>query len=167
MIYSSSIIVQSIINATASVPRCDDHTESGKAEQDTEIEKLEVLYHAAQILKSDIKTCKGISIQPLSVVDISLDSGRHLLPDSLCSFLCWIVSEHNDIDPKKAIAIPVCNNADDDRRLLMLGQDMVHTAMHSRVKTPKHIRPAVTSPSFNRLLADSHIAKQNGSLLLL
>ena len=53
---------------------------------------------------SDIKTCKGISIQPLSVVDISL-----------YSFLCWIVSEHNDIDPKKGIAIPVCNNADDDR----------------------------------------------------
>ena len=26
----------------------------------------------------------------------------------------------------------------------MIGQDMVHTAMHSRVKTPKHIGLAVT-----------------------
>ena len=88
LIYSSSISVQSIINSTASVPRCDDHTESSKAEQDTDIEKLKVLYHAAQILKSDIKTCKGISIQPFCAVDISLDSGRRLLPYSLYSFLC-------------------------------------------------------------------------------
>ena len=28
----------------------------------------------------------------------------------------------------------------------MLGQDMVHTAMHSKVKTPKHIGLAVTVP---------------------
>ena len=132
LIYSSSISFQSIINAAASVPRCDDHTESSKAEQDTDIEKLKVLYHAAQILKSDIKTCKGISFQPLPFVDISLDSGRRLLPDRLYSFLCWV------------LAIPICNNADDNRRVLMLGQDMVHTAEHSRVKTPKHIGLAVT-----------------------
>ena len=142
MIYSSRISLQSIINAAASFPRCDDHTESSKAEQDTEIEKLKVLYHAAQILKSDIKTCKGISIQPLSVSDISLDSGRRLLPDSLYSFLSWMVSD-NDVSPER-IAIPVCNNPDDHRRVLMIGQDMVHTAMHSRVKTPKHIGLAVT-----------------------
>lgn len=104
----------------------------------------------------------------MSVADISLDSGRRLLPDRVYNFLCWIVSEHNDVDPKKGIAIPVCKNADDDRRVLMLGQDMVHTAMHCRVKTPKHMGLAVTySPSFNRLLADSHIAKQSRSLLLL
>lgn len=142
MIYSSRISVQSIINATASFPRCDDHTESSKAEQDTEIEKLKVLYHAAQILKSDIKTCKGISIQPLSVSDISLDSGRRLLPDNLYSFLSWIVSD-KDVNPER-IAIPVCNNPDDCTQVLMIGQDMVHTAMHSRVNTPKHIGLAVT-----------------------
>ena len=154
LIYSSSISVQSIINAAASFPRCHDHTESSKAEQaDTEIEKLKVLYHAAQILKSDIKTCKGISIQPLSVSDISLDSGRRLLPDSLYSLLSWIVSD-NDVDPKKGIAIPVCNNPDDHRRVLMLGQDMVHTAMHSRVKTPKHIGLAVT---VHHLTGSKHI----------
>ena len=153
LIYSSSISVQSIINAAASFPRCDDHTESSKAEQDMEIEKLKVLYHAAQILKSDIKTCKGISIQPLSVSDISLDSGRRLLPDSLYSLLSWIVSD-NDVDPKKGIAIPVCNNPDDHRRVLMLGQDMVHTAMHSRVKTPKHIGLAVT---VHHLTGSKHI----------
>lgn len=112
--------VQSIINATANFPRCEDHTESStEAEQDTEIEKLKVLYNAASVLKSDIKTCEGISIQPLSVANISLDSGRHLLPDSMYSFLCWMVSGHNDVDPKKGIAIPFCNNADDDRRILM------------------------------------------------
>ena len=145
LIYSSSISVQSIINAAANFPRCDDHMESSKAEQDTEIEKLRVLYNAAKILKSDIKTCKGISIQPLSVADISVDSGRRLLPDSLYSFLCWIISEHHDVDPNKGITIPVCNNPDDERRVLMLGQDMVHTAMPSRVKTPKHIGLAVTA----------------------
>ena len=80
----------------------------------------------------------------MSVADISLDSRRRLLPDSVYSFLCWTVSEHNDVDPKKGIATPVCSNADDDRRVLMLGQDMVHTAMHSRLKNPKHIRLAVT-----------------------
>ena len=78
----------------------------------------------------------------MSVSDISLDSGRRLLPDNLYSFLSWIVSD-NDVNPER-ITITVCNNPDDHRRVLMIGQDMVHTALHSRVKTPKHIGLAVT-----------------------
>ena len=93
-----------------------------------------------------------------------LDSGRSLPPGSVYSFACWIVSKHNDLDPKKGITIPVCNSADDDRRVLMLGQNMVYTAMHSRVKIPKHIGLAVT---VHHLTGSKQIAKQNGSMLLL
>ena len=91
LVYSSKISVQSIINATASLrkPRQEHpRSDSNETAREPETDKMKVLYHAAQILRSDVKNCKGIPIHPLSVDDVSLDKGKRLLPDSLYGFLC-------------------------------------------------------------------------------
>ena len=102
---------------------------------------MKVLFQAAQILKADVKESKGICIQPLTVDDISLERGRQVIPDSLYNFLCWFTSQQNE--PESVLATG-CGNVDDERRVLMLGQDMVYMSTHSRVKTPKHVGLAVT-----------------------
>ena len=67
--HSSEISVESIITAAAqkSQSLVEDIVTT---EADQNLDKATVLYHAAQIITNDIKTCKGISIQPLSVSDI-------------------------------------------------------------------------------------------------
>ena len=46
--------------------------------EDTQAAKTKILFQAAQILKTDVKRNAGICIQPLSVDDISLKSGRQV-----------------------------------------------------------------------------------------
>lgn len=147
LVYSSKIFVQSIINAAASLrkPRQEQtRSDSNEAAREPETDKMKVLYHAAQILRSDVKNCKGIPIQPLSVDDVSLDKGKRLLPDSLYGFLCWMLSQPDGIEAGEELTIPVCSNSEEERRVVMLGQDIVHSVTHSRVKTPKHFGLAVT-----------------------
>ena len=110
--------------------------------EDTEAAKMKILFQAAQILKTDVKRSTGICIQPLSVDDISLKLGRQVISDSLYSFLCWFVSQwdhHEDVNETTR-----CFNEDDERRVFMLGQDMVYTSTRCRIRTPKHVRLAIT-----------------------
>ncbi|CAH3124029.1 unnamed protein product, partial [Porites lobata] len=41
-----------------------------------EQDKATISYQAAQIIKNDIKQCKGISIKPLCVEDVSIEKGE-------------------------------------------------------------------------------------------
>ena len=148
LVYSSKISVQSIINAAASLPtsvqECS-HSDSDKTTPGKETDRMKVLYHAAQIIRSDVKKCKGISIQPLSADNISLDRGRRLLPESLYGFLCWMLTQPGkQEDAAEEVAIPACSDSEEERRVVMLGQDIVHAVTRSQAKTPKHVGLAIT-----------------------
>lgn len=138
LIYSSSISVQDIINAAAK-QEINQAESQPKSVQDISTEKKTVLYHAAQILRSDLRNCNGISIQPLSNDDISLENGRSVIPESLYNFLHGLLSKQNLSHDNN-----FCVDQEIDKRALMIGQDIVHATSHSRVKTPKHIGLAVT-----------------------
>lgn len=145
LIYSSSISVKSLINAAVSTAKADDYLScsySPEEKDDAEAEKLKVLFEAAQILKEDIKKSKGICIRPLSVDDITLERGRSVVPDSLYHFLQWFVSQQEYHESDKPAA--TCKSQEDERRILMLGQDMVHTSTRTRLKTPKHVGLGIT-----------------------
>ena len=94
LIYSSSISVQGLINAAAIFSNSDANEDfccPPEEVEDPEAAKMKILFQAAHILKTDVKRSAGICIQPLSVDDISLKSGRLVIPDSLYSFLCLFV----------------------------------------------------------------------------
>ena len=142
LVYSSTLSVKDILNAAADASTF--NTEPKKSKEDPDMSedgKMKVLFKAAQILKGDIKGSKGIPIQPLSVDDVSLVRGREVIPDSLYQFLCWLISKQNEpeMDLEK---FPIDPN--DEKRILMIGQDMVFTSTNSRVKTPKHVGLAMT-----------------------
>ena len=46
-----------------------------------EQDKATISYQAAQIIKNDIKQCKGISIKPLCVEDVSIEKGECTIPE--------------------------------------------------------------------------------------
>lgn len=139
LIYSSSISVQDIINAAAK-QECNLQAEpQPKSVQDTSTENNTILYHAAQILRTDLKKCTGISIQPLSNDDISLENGKNVVPESLYNFLRGIFCSQDVLHKSDC-----SEDQEIDKRALMIGQDIVHATSHSRIKTPKHIGLAVT-----------------------
>ena len=145
LIYSSSISVQGVINAEAIFSNSDAEEYfcfPPEEVEDTEAAKMKILFQAAQILKTNVNRSAGICIQPLSVDDISLKLGRQVIPNSLYSFLCWFVSQrdhHEDVNETTR-----CFNEDGERRVLMLGQDMVHTSTRSHIRTPKHVGLGIT-----------------------
>ena len=50
--------------------------------------------HSAQD-KEDIKKCNGISVRPLNVDDVSLDSARRIIPPSLYWLVRMILTSDN------------------------------------------------------------------------
>ena len=67
------------------------------AATDPEKERTMTLYHAAQIIKSDIKKCEGIAVQPLNKDDLCLNRGKDVIPESLYTLLCWVIANPNKI----------------------------------------------------------------------
>ena len=78
------------------------------------------LYHAAQIIKSDIKKCEGIAVQPLNKDDLCLNRGKNMIPESLYTLLCWVIANPNKIQFDDG-AVSRCVNEADERRIVMIG----------------------------------------------
>ena len=64
--------------------------------------------------------------------------------DSLYRFLLWLMTHQDKQDETEELTVPVCSDPEEERRVLMLGQDIVHSVTHGRVKKPKHVGLAVT-----------------------
>jgi len=162
LIYSSHLSVADIVKTSVSqqsTSQVEDTEDDDDLRQDIEQDKANILYRAAQIIKNDIKQCKGISIKPLCVHDVSKEKGRSLIPDSLYSFLSEVISRQEKKGPTTESDGSVIG-AEKERRTVMLGQDIIHAASNSRVKT----RLAVT---IHHLTGSKEVVtvKQNGALL--
>ena len=95
-----------------------------------------VLYQAAMIVKADINETSGIAIHPLQTADLSLETSKALVPESLYWLLRLIVSSE---DTESVSETTDCPSSSDERRILMIGQNIVHSEYHGKVKTPKHM----------------------------
>lgn len=52
------------------------------------MDKTQHIFHTAKIIKNEIKACKGISIQPLSINDINLKSFKSIVPQTFTPDYC-------------------------------------------------------------------------------
>ena len=87
-------------------------------------DRKRVLYQAAMIVMSDINETSGIAIQPLQTADLSLEASKASVPESLYWLLRLIVSSE---DTESVFETPECPSSSDERRILMIGQDIVHS----------------------------------------
>ena len=95
-----------------------------------------ILYHAAQILRSSIRSeSKSIGIQPVDVEDINACKVKSLMPKDLYKFLCLMISKPDKVD----VSAPTASNAADERHISAIAQDLIYATTHGRVRTPKHI----------------------------
>ena len=77
---------------------------------------------------------------PPSPSDLTKYPTQDYLPTSLNNFLVWlIVGDQESKDPltlDERINVP---SDADHRRVVSLGQDLIHAVSHGRLKTPKHV----------------------------
>ena len=98
-------------------------------------DRKRVLHQAAMIVKADINETSGIAIQPLQTAELSLEASKASVPEGLYWLLRLIVLSK---DAESVFETPECPSSSADRRILMIGQDIVHSGSHGKVKTPKN-----------------------------
>ncbi len=69
---------------------------------------------------------------------MSLTKAKSLIPDSLYWLLRWVIAKPEKEDDDD-FSSPECSNSSDERRILMLAQDVEHCATHARASMPKHV----------------------------
>ena len=74
-----------------------------------------------------IKACKGISIRPLTINDINLESAKSIVLQSLYVLLHWIIACDSDVYEEPDPSIP-CRSMADERGVLSIAQDVIHSA---------------------------------------
>ena len=98
------------------------------------------LYNAALFLQSQIRGMKNSMPLPPTPSDLTKYATQDQLPTSLYNFLVWlIVGDQESKDPltlDERINVP---SDADHRRVVSLGQDLIHAVSHGRIKTPKHV----------------------------
>ena len=72
-----------------------------------------ILYHAAQIIKAEIKNCKGIDIQPLATDELTLNRAKSFIPTSLMKLLSWVIARQGKSDD---VRVPASLNEADEKR---------------------------------------------------
>ena len=145
LVYSSSISLQDVINSAAKkschLAKMSASSEDESSNSQGQNDVNSILYHAAQILRSSIRSeSKSIGIQPVDVEDISACKVKSLMPKDLYNFLCLMISNPDKVD----VSAPTASNAADERHILAIAQDLIYATTHGRVKTPKHIGLAMS-----------------------
>ena len=123
LVYSSSISLQDVINSAAKKSchwakmSASSEDESSNSQGQNDVNSI--LYHAAQILRSSIRSeSKSIGIQPVDVEDITACKVKSLMPKDLYKFLCLMISNPDKVD----VSAPTASNAADERHILAIAE---------------------------------------------
>lgn len=138
IVFSSSISLVDVINCAA---RMNESKDEEIIPSDDNIEEREI-YNAAVTIKKAVSKCEGINISPLSVDDLNLQKARALIPDPLYWLLRYMISSDKYLPNNNNSS---CSNIANERKVLMIGQDIVHAMTNARVKLPKHVGLGITT----------------------
>ncbi|CAB4005386.1 Hypothetical predicted protein [Paramuricea clavata] len=135
IVYSSSISLVDIINAAINSPPPDTTSCISKEKMNASTSEFFDIYAVATQVRQEVMKCKGIDINPLDISDLNLDIAKELLPQNLYWLLRWIITgqQYSDRTSSSSARIPA-----DERKIIMVAQDIVHCASHARAKLPKH-----------------------------
>ena len=124
-----------VVNAAKSCASSDSESSISTAKTEPTTSEFLDVFSVAFRIRQGIMKCKGININPLNVEDLQLDTAKRLLPQSLYWLLRWIVTGELLGDHPTANA----PNITDERKIIGVGQDLIHCASHARVKLPKQV----------------------------
>lgn len=90
-------------------------------------------------IREDIKNTDGIELRPLDISDICMETAKKIIPKSLYLLIRQIICPSDQPDVSSATR----NQLEDERKVLSVAQDVIHSPSNSKVKLPKHISLAM------------------------
>ena len=139
LVFSSSLNLAEIISLVAKLTEATKDSRNTPAVADT---CAQVLYHAAIILRGEMKGVTGIETQLLNVSDISIRKATEVVPARLQQFLRWLLQsqrafegERLSIDDSRDLNESVLKE-NETRNILAIGQDIVSCNSGGRKKMP-------------------------------
>ncbi|CAH3159359.1 unnamed protein product [Porites lobata] len=136
LVYSSSVSLQDVINSapkkSCHLAKMSASSEDKSSNSQGQNDVNSTLYHAAQILRSSIRSeSKSIGIQPVDVEDIRACKVKSLMPKDLYNFLCLMISNPDKVD----VFAPTASNAADEQHILAISQDLIYATTHASLKS--------------------------------
>lgn len=161
LVYASTVNIQDVLTpwAVFQSPKNGNVSVNNGNEtpQSSEIRRV------ASLIKQEIKKCTGINTKPLNTQDVSMETARQLIPDSLYLLIKQLVVSDKRARPSNALKQSTA--IEDERQILSIAQDIIHCNSKGRVKLPKHTSLAIC---VHHLTTSAYrTAKQNGTLRLL
>ena len=139
LVYASTVNIQDVLNAWAVFHSPKNGSVSinngNETPQSSEIRRV------ASLIKQEIKKCTGFNTKPLNTQDVSMETARQLIPDSL-----YLLIEQLVVSDKRARPSNALNQStaiEDKRQILSIAQYIIHCNCKGRVKLPKHISLAI------------------------
>ena len=134
VIYSRNISLQDVLNASAA--------QNARSVSSVSFDATQQIVNTAWRVKEEIRKCSGITLRPLNVDDVSLESSRRIIPPSLYWLVrLMITSDESGVDDFDHPC--PCVKIEDERRIISISQDIIHCASKARVKFPKQIALAM------------------------
>ena len=101
LVYASTVNIQDVINAWAVFQGSANGSVSvnngNETLQSSEIRRV------ASLIKQEIKKCTGIHTKPLNIQDVSMETARQLIPDSLYLLIKQLVVSDKRARPSNAL----------------------------------------------------------------
>ena len=134
VIYSRNISLQDVLNASAA--------QNARSVSSVSFNATQQIVNTARRVKEEIRKCSGITLRPLNVDDVSLESSRRIIPPSLYWLVrLMITSDESGVDDFDHPC--PCVKIEDERRIISISQDIIHCASKARVKFLKQIALAM------------------------
>lgn len=143
LVCSASLNLGEIINLLAELKDVQETSSRSTSSSETDTYN-QVLYHAAVILRNEIKNVSGIETKPLNVCDLTLEKASKLVPSRLQLFLRWVMQSQKahdaDLSPIEGESQDQSDLKDTERRkILAIGQDIITCNSCGRKKMPKNV----------------------------
>ena len=139
LVYASTVNIQDVLTpwAVFQSPKNGNVSVNNGNEtpQSSEIRRV------ASLIKQEIKKCTGINTKPLNTQDVSMETARQLIPDSLYLLIKQFVVSDKRARPSNALNQSTA--IEDERQILSIAQDIIHCNSKGRVKLPKHTSLAI------------------------
>ena len=146
--YSSDISMEQVINIASQMHaelRNEEDYPLTNQEKTNKHSGVSVLFHAAQIIQSELKMCNGLDINPIDSASINLEQVLRMIPENVYRFLKWVLQgddgdEHFEDDGPMVTT----QNKTIHQHILSLGQDLIHLVSKGSKRTPKDVGLAMS-----------------------
>ena len=96
----------------------------------------EQIRYVAGRIREEIRKCNGIKLRPLDVKEICLETAKRIVHPNLYMLIRQIICPS---EMKETEISTACKRIEDERKVVTISQDIIHSASNTRVKLPKQI----------------------------